>query len=291
MDTLLQELFKEREDKYPHFLKKNFARVLTKIMSLWGTPELDAYFHELMIDYTGDRQGFPREAIAEILTLSLMHDKIMGEKNKKNEDVWSNERIKCGLEEEHVEYSPRGFFQALDAGNARAVQLFIEAGVNLDDVNAAGWTPLMISSFMGSEQTAAMLIKAGANVNVRDNRGYGPLHWASYQGFTKITKLLLEKGAFVNSKSKSGLSPLLQASARGHVEIVKLLISKNAYVNDGDEEGWTPLHKAVANGHKEVVALLIAANADPYLPHNSGLTATMMAERKNNRGIAQLLPH
>ena len=289
MDTLLQELFKEREDKYPHHLKKNFARILEKIMSLWGTAELDAYFHELMIDYKGDRQGFPKEVVAELLTLSGIHDKVMEEKNKKNEDVWSNETIRRGLEAEHVEYSPRGFFQALDAGNARAVQLFIEAGVNLEDVNAAGWTPLMISSFMGSERTAAMLINAGANVNARDNRGYGPLHWASYQGLTKITKLLLEKGAFVNSKSQRGLSPLLQAAARGHAEIVKLLISGKALVDDADDEGWTPLHKAVANGHKEVVALLMAANADPHLPHGSGLTAAMMAKQKNNQEMIQLL--
>lgn len=28
-------------------------------------------------------------------------------------DVWPSEKIKQGLEQEHIEYSPRGFFSAL----------------------------------------------------------------------------------------------------------------------------------------------------------------------------------
>lgn len=282
MNAVLQDLLKGQEHKYPHNLETKFARIFNRIMEMWGTPALDIYLGELMIDEKGDRQGFPKEISAEIFMLSLLHDKVMAEINRKRDeegDVWSNEKIRQGLEEEHIEYSPSGFFSALDTDNTRAVKLFIEAGINLDEVNKAGWTPLMVSSFMGSEETAELLINAGANVNTRDKRGYGPLHWASYRGFTRIVDLLVQKGAYVNAMSDKGLSPLLQAAACGHTEIVKLLIGKKAIVNDADKEGWTPLHKAVANGHKDVVVSLLEANADPNLENLAGLTPLDIARK------------
>jgi uncharacterized protein len=287
MNTTLQELLKGQEERYPHNLESRFARIFAKVMEMWGTPQLDEYLGELMIDEKGDRQGFPREVSGEIFMLSLLHDKVMAELNRKRDeegDVWSNEQIKQGLEQEHIEYSPRGFFSALDANNTKAVQLFIEAGIDLDEVNKAGWTPLMVSSFMGSAQTAELLINAGANVNTRDKRGYGPLHWAAYRGFASIVDLLAAKGAYANAKSDKGLTPLIQASACGHADVVKSLIANKAIVNDADAEGWTPLHKAVANGHQEVVMLLLKAEADPNMENLAGLTPLEIA-RKGTRNF------
>ncbi len=289
MNPLLEELFKGQEHKYPRNLEAKFSRVMNRIMELWGTPALDDYFTELMIDTKGDRQGFPVEVLAELLTLSMAHDKYIAAQKKSEEDVWGDEAIRAALDEQHIEYSPRGFFSALDSGNTRAIEIFIQAKVNLEQVNANGWTPLMVSSFMGSEKVAKMLIAAGGNVNARDQRGYGPLHWAAYRGFFEISKILVEKGAFVNTKSMAGLTPLIQAASCGHKKIVQFLILKNALVNEADEEGWTPLHKAVANGHEDVVAVLMAAHADPEIPHNSGLTAIKMARQKNNQAIIRLL--
>lgn len=289
MNPLLQESFKDQQHKYPRHLEAKFSRVMNRILELWGTPALDDYFSELMIDAKGDRQGFPIEVLAELLTLSLVHDKYLASQKSAEEDIWSNEAIRAALDQEHVEYSPRGFFNALDSGNTRAIEIFIQARVNLEQVNASGWTPLMVSSFMGSEQAAQLLIAAGANVNARDQRSYGPLHWAAYRGFFEITKELVEKGAFVNAKSKAGLTPLIQAASCGHTDIVQFLVSKKAMVNEADEEGWTPLHKAVANGYEDVVAILMSAGADPEIPHNSGMTASKMARQKNSQGIIRLL--
>lgn len=289
MEDKLKQLFKGKEHKYPRYLEERFGRILNRIMELWGKPSLDEYFTELMIDDRGDREGFPAEVVAELLMLSLMHYEEMEAKTKNEEDIWSNESVRKALEEINVEYTPRGFFEALDTGNIRAVRIFIDAGVNLEDVNSVGWTPLMISSFMGHEEAAQMLLEAGANVNARDNRGYGPLHWAAYCGYKSITAMLIQQGAFVNTKSEKGISPLLQASARGHTEVVQLLIDSHALVDETDEEGWTPLHKAVSNNHKEVVKVLIASNADPTIEHGSGLTPLAIAKQKNNMEMAQLL--
>ena len=75
-----------------------------------------------------------------------------------------------------------------------AIRLFLQAGVDINLQNKAGWTPLMVAIFTSSESAAKMLIDAGAKLDVQDARGYGPLHWAAYRGFMEVTRRLLEAG-------------------------------------------------------------------------------------------------
>lgn len=55
---------------YPSRLEASFPRILGKIVSLWGKPELDAYFNELMLTDRFDRQGFPDSVAMELFYLS-----------------------------------------------------------------------------------------------------------------------------------------------------------------------------------------------------------------------------
>lgn len=58
---------------YPNKLEQGFPRILRKIIELWGRPELDAYFNELMVSERHDRQGFPGDVAMEIFQLSNVH--------------------------------------------------------------------------------------------------------------------------------------------------------------------------------------------------------------------------
>ncbi len=64
MNETMLKLLGGSEELYPHGLHKQFPRIMHKIMDLWGTPEIDAYFTELMLDRKDSaqiRQGFPAE--------------------------------------------------------------------------------------------------------------------------------------------------------------------------------------------------------------------------------------
>lgn len=292
MHSMLARILEGNEKYYPHNLEKKYARVFDNIMSRWGSVAADEYFSELFFDNRGNRQGFPREVMDEIFFLSRLHDQYSAAKRKREEvDVWDNEIFKRRMEEEcNIEFSPGGFFWAAEHGHEKALKLFLEAGVDVNLRNHFGWTPLMVSTFMGSEEAATLLINTGANVSVFDRRGYTPLHWAAQRGYAKVVALLLQKGAYVNVKSKKGLTPLLQAAALGRADVVAILLSRGANANMGDNERWTPLHKAVANGHLEVIRLLKEAHADPYAEHVSGATPLMIAKRlKNNQIIDAVL--
>jgi ankyrin repeat protein len=277
-----------REQFYPGTLESKFARVFNKIMSMWGNPELEAYLEDLMVDKRGGRQGFPMEAMNDILLLSRLHQQVLAKKSAGGRP-FSNEMAKRELQNEKIEYSPAGFFRAIEVGNERAVRLFMSSGVDATMRNGSGWTPLIASAVAGNLFAAQSLLAAGADVNDRDPQGYTPLHWAAFKGYPKVTQLLLDKGADVNIRSKLGLTPLLQAAVCGHEEVVGMLLNRGADVNAVDDEGSTALHKAAADGHLPVVKLLLAAGANREAKNARGQTPATLAKQRKNAAVVTAL--
>jgi len=279
-----------REQFYPRALEAKFARIFNKIVSMWGNPELDVYFEGLMVDKRGGRKGFPMDVMTDILLLSRMHPQVLAKMGAQGRGGgFSNEAIKRELQVEKFEYSPAGFFRAIELGNERAVRLFMSGGVDTKMVNGSGWTLLTAAAVAGNLKAAQDLVSAGADVNHRDPQGYAPLHWAAFKGFPRVTELLLGKGADVNARSKLGLTPLAQAAVCGHEEVVKLLLDGGGEVDAADNEGWTPLHKAAADGHLPVVKLLLAAGANREAQNARKQTPAMLAKQRKNADVVEAL--
>jgi hypothetical protein len=55
-----------------------FPRIAETIRDLWGRPELDRYFEQLLIDDRGNRHGFPPAVVEALLTLSRQHSERFG---------------------------------------------------------------------------------------------------------------------------------------------------------------------------------------------------------------------
>ena len=286
MHTTLAKYFEGgREQFYPRALEAQFSRVFNKILSMWGNPELDTYLDGLMMDKRGGRKGFPMDVMNDILLLSRLHMQVLAKMGAQGRGGFSNEMIKRELQDEKLEYSPAGFFRAIEAGNERGFRLFMSSGMDLAMKNGSGWTPLIASAVAGNLQAAQALLNGGADVNARDPQGYTPLHWAAFKGYPRVTELLLAKGADANARSNFGLTPLLQAAVCGHEEVVKLLLDQGAPVDATDDEGWTALHKAVADGHVGVVRILLGAGASREAKNGRGQTAAMIAAQRKNPAV------
>ena len=89
MNERMARILRGREDQYPHRLEQHYPRILDKIAPLWGEPELDTYFESLLIDQRGNRQGFPREVMTEILRLNLLHKEREQRKVGEPSDPWT----------------------------------------------------------------------------------------------------------------------------------------------------------------------------------------------------------
>ena len=227
-------------------------------------------------------------------------------------------------EDEFVEYSLtrelKGggvtlMFAALN-GNTEAVQLLINAEVNLNTKNKDGMTSLMAAANNNHMDIVQMLIKAKADYQsllplVDGWTGYygGTLKLPNREMYDLLTKLLIkptivqavlqgktrwmknmiESNWNVNRKDKDGHTPLMWASAIGHTEIVKLLIEANANVNEKNKNGGTSLMNAAYHGHTEIVEILIKADAVINAITKNGATAFMRARHNNHTKILQLL--
>jgi hypothetical protein len=54
-------------------LEEKFARIVTQITLMWGYPEMDTYFNKLWIDDRGDRAGFPKAVMEDLMFLASLH--------------------------------------------------------------------------------------------------------------------------------------------------------------------------------------------------------------------------
>lgn len=167
----LHQVLERHPDKYPRHLKERFGRIFDRISELGGALAPNNYFHELLVDYRGDRQGFPAEVASEILALSLLH-----EAEPRKEDVCAHVTQQTKQEPASMGYPfmPKGFFKSASAGNACAAVVFLNAGVEVDLRDGREWTPLMWAAFHGSE-AMALLLNKGADLHARYRNGTTPL--------------------------------------------------------------------------------------------------------------------
>lgn len=292
MNEAMLKLVHGRNDLYPHELEKKFLRILNRIVELWETPQMDAYFTELMIDTRGGtRQGFPKEIVAEIYQLSRVHEHSQKQAPAQPQDLWAEIELgkKRAIEELGYECTPHGLLKAAENRDQKALGAYLSAGLPVDVRDERGWTPLMISAFNGNEEMAELLIRSGADVQIEDNAGYGPMHWAAFNGYRKVVRLLSTRSGNVNAQSHHGWTPLLQAATRGHLDVCIALISSGANVNLPSTDGWTPLHKACANGHIEVVQLLLSQGADRNAHYQDSVTPLALAIKNKREDIVALL--
>lgn len=289
MDEKIQALFNINSVHYPHELARRYPNILKKIVDLWLSNEIDAYFSSLIMDTRDDqRQGFPPQVAEEILRLSVINTK---HRESLKPHSWSKvgDMDKLELAQLGYKYSEHDYIAAARAGNARAIQVFLRSRVPVETKDEQGWTALIHAAAGGHESLAYLLTNHGASVMNADRNGYTALHWASFHGHQNIVKLLLEHQADVNASSKLGWTPLMQAATQGHTVTVAFLLNAGADINKISNDHWTALQKAAANGHTDVVKLLISKGADQTIQRHNGSTALSLSATGKHRAIVDIL--
>jgi ankyrin repeat protein len=110
-----------------------------------------------------------------------------------------------------------------------------------------------------------LVAELGVDVNQADKEGYTPLFIAAANGHLAVVRCLIkELGADVNQAMYDGSLPLSVSASNGHLPVVRCLIEEfGADVNHPRKDGVTSLMLAVRNGHSKIVKYLIKHGADP----------------------------
>ena len=101
-----------------------------------------------------------------------------------------------------------GFQEALGDNLADVVEVFLEEGIDLNGVEATGFTALISAVRGGQIPMVNRLLAAGAYVNGPDAHGATPLHYAAMRQSLDLVQLLVEAGANPNSRDCQGNTPL-----------------------------------------------------------------------------------
>ncbi len=148
--------------------------------------------------------------------------------------------------------------------------------IDLEDPDAAGWTPLHVAVSIGNPVVISSLFEANPSldVNVQTNAGQTPLFYAiSKQRYDVAKDLIINHKASTRIKDKRWQLPLHRAAAIGSLPLLKLLLDEGkSPINSTDNTGYTALHHALAEGHGDIAIELVKRGADLEKKDNDGFT-------------------
>jgi ankyrin repeat protein len=171
---------------------------------------------------------------------------------------------------------------AARANDLESVKVLLDAGVDVNQQTAYGWSALLVATQNRYYKLASYLIDRGANVNLANKGGWVPLYLATDNrniengdypvrkpdmDHLDFIKLLLDKGANVNHQiqdssetrtvftnqwlDENGATAFLRASQSGDVELMKLLLSRGADPKINARFNVSALHVAAGIGWVE----------------------------------------
>ena len=158
-------------------------------------------------------------------------------------------------------------------------------------------TKLLIASFGNDAAKILQALSHGADIQVRTQKGYSPILLASMFGTEETIKVLLENGADINDRDKIGnnvitLAIMSEEKVYGKVEI---LLRNGADINSQNFDGVTPLMFAVKTslfsydfGDKLAFLLSHGANLD-MKSHDGKCALTLAVESRDFAFVKQLL--
>ncbi|KAL4450555.1 hypothetical protein ABPG77_000911 [Micractinium sp. CCAP 211/92] len=89
---------------------------------------------------------------------------------------------------------PMVIHRAAASRDKEAIAKAVEAGNDVNEVEAAGNTPLHFACYEGWLEGCELLLSLGAKVNASNNAGDRPWHWARNMGHTEVMAFLEKNG-------------------------------------------------------------------------------------------------
>ena len=158
----------------------------------------------------------------------------------------------------------------------------MQSMINCDSCNAE----LLIVSCGKKPEKIIKALSNGADINTRTQKGYSPIMIASVFGTEETIKTLIDNGADINLQNSECLTALMiviNASKDEDAESVaklKFLLSRGADVNMKAGNGESALKLAVDNADSMLIKILLLAGAD-YQPLIDDMKGKLHDEEEN----------
>ena len=191
------------------------------------------------------------------------------------------------LREAGREVSQYGLLDAAAEGDVSQCTLYLDAGVPIDCVNAASWTPLHVSCWGGYLELARLLLDRGSTaIDAKNHCGMTPLHYSCHYGHLEIARFLLDRGSTaIGEKGDDGETPLHVSCRRGDLKIARLLLDRDsAAIEEKNGDGETPLELSCRVGHLKIARLLLDRGCSVDVERCGGDYRQEVSELLSERG-------
>lgn len=144
-------------------------------------------------------------------------------------------------------------FALLNESHRAAEALLASPKLDVNQLNRAGETALMIAALRGNLDWVKRLLNRGAQVN---HDGWSALHYAASGPSTEVLDLLLQKGANIEGRSPNGTTPLMMAARYGPESSVDRLLAAKAEIRATNEHGLGAVDFAKLGGRESLMQRL-----------------------------------
>lgn len=175
---------------------------------------------------------------------------------------------------------------AVQKGDARGVQAWLNKGLDANSVDPKGFSLLMLAAREDHREVATLLLDRKARVNQRTAFGDTALMLASFKGHLDMVRLLVARGAEIQHP---GWAPLHYAAFEGKANVIRFLLENGADKNALAPNGYSPLMLAVLNKHLAAAHALLFADVEVNLRGPKGETALGIALPKGEAEMIELL--
>ncbi len=243
----------------------------------------------------------PVEETEEVVTADqLAQSTFLGPAPEDPSPITTPPAVEDDREALEAEAEALGIILAARYGHENIVRLLLDRGVDVDQQDELGNTPLIAVAGEGHTSILRLLLERGANVHLSTNDGTTALMNAAANGRLEHVRLLLQAGARLDRRNQAGETALIQAIKFGRPQVVDFLLAQGADPNLYSQEEvqaldrMTPLMYAaeyggVVDGSTAITRALLEYGAEPNITRRNGDTALAIAKRKGYRQIATLL--
>ena len=120
------------------------------------------------------------------------------------------------------------YYTCREGKNLCSEYLVEECGLNVNEIDIYGQTPIYYCVRDNKLETVKLMIKLGTNINIEDKYGQNCLFYAIREGHIDIVELLIDKGVNVNQVDKKKRTPYSFAEKYNYQNICDLLLKKGA---------------------------------------------------------------
>jgi ankyrin repeat protein len=179
---------------------------------------------------------------------------------------------------------------ASELGAVEVMQALLDASADIGAVDRVGRTALMWAAQSKNVEAVNLLLDADADFTAKDNIGNTAVSWACGFGDAASVKALLDAGASIEvTGAVGGFTPIIWAAGFGEAATLELLIDAGADINTGDIlQGATPLMHAVRTNRPDNVRLLLEAGADLEARDHKGQTPFLVAAANSGADTSML---